>query len=73
MAQRYRKSISDLTGLRNQEDVRGEAHLHLRGLIEKITLTPRPESEELSIDLYGSLAGILKIASQENPMNIIRP
>jgi len=39
--------------LLNQEDVRGEAHIHLRGLIEKITLTPRPESEELSIDLFG--------------------
>ncbi len=40
MAQRYRKSISDLTSLLNQEDARGEAHLHLRGLIEKISLTP---------------------------------
>ncbi len=69
MAQRYRKSISDLTSLLNQEDVRGEAHIHLRGLIEKITLTPMPEQDELAIDLYGSLAGILKIASQENPMN----
>ncbi len=39
MAQRYRKSISDLILLLNQEDVRGEAHLHLRGLIEKITYT----------------------------------
>ncbi len=69
MAQRYRKSISDLTRLLNQEDVRGEAHIHLRGLIEKIMLTPMPEQDELAIDLYGSLAGILKIASQENPMN----
>ncbi len=69
MAQRYRKSINDLTHLLNQENVRSEAHIHLRGLIEKITLTPHPDSEELSIDLYGSLAGILKIASQENAMN----
>ena len=39
MAQRYRKSISELTSLLNQEDVRSEAHIHLRGLIEKITYT----------------------------------
>jgi len=37
MAERYHKVISDLTDLINQEDMRGEAHMHLRGLIEKIT------------------------------------
>jgi DNA invertase Pin-like site-specific DNA recombinase len=68
MAERYRSVISDLTSLLNQEDSRGEAHLHLRGLIEKITLTPVPDTEDLSIDLYGSLAGILAIASKKNTM-----
>ncbi len=49
--------------------VRSEAHLHLRGLIEKISLTPVLNSDELSIDLFGSLTGILKIASKEILMN----
>ncbi len=41
----------------------------VRGLIEKISLTPVPEADEPSIDLYGSLAGILKIASKGASMN----
>ena len=54
----------------NHQEHRSEAHIHLRSLIEKIVLTPKPEQKKLSIDLYGDLAGILSIASQENPMNI---
>ena len=69
MADRYYKVIGDLTKLLNQEDMRGEAHMHLRGLIEKITFTPMPNSDELSIDLYASLAGVLKIASKGASMN----
>ncbi len=41
----------------------------VRGLIEKISLTPVPEADEPSIDLYGSLAGILKIASKGASMS----
>jgi len=52
----------------NHQDYRSEAHIHLRSLIEKIVLTPNHGQGDLSIDLYGNLAGILSIASQENPM-----
>ena len=68
MAERYRRQISDLRASLDQEENRGEAALILRGLIEKIVLTPVPGQDDLSIDLHGSLAGILSIASQENPM-----
>ena len=68
MAERYRKEIGHLRESLNHEDSRSEAHLHLRSLIEKIVLTPVPAQDDLSIDLYGDLAGILSIASQENPM-----
>ena len=68
MAQRYRKVIKNLRQTLNHEDGRAEAHLHLRSLIEKIILTPQSEKDELYIDLHGDLAGILRIASQENPM-----
>ncbi len=35
---------------------------------QKIVLTPKENSKELSIDLYGDLAGILKIASEDKFM-----
>jgi len=69
MAGRYRKAIGNLTTSLNHQEHRSEAHIHLRSLIEKIVLTPTPNQDELSIDLYGDLAGIPTIASQENPMN----
>ena len=68
MADRYRQEISNLQDSLNHEENRGEAHLHLRSLIDKIILTPRPNQDELAIDLHGDLAGILRIASQENAM-----
>ncbi len=43
---------------------------HLRTLIDKIVLTLVPGRQDLSIDLYGDLAGILSIASKENAMKI---
>ena len=69
MAGRYRKAIGNLTASLNHQEHRSEAHIHLRSLIEKIVLTPNPDQGDLSIDLYGDLAGILTIASQENPMD----
>ena len=63
MALRYRKAV---TGLR--KSLKGgqasEAKEHVRGLIEKIVLTPKEGHKELSIDLYGDLAGILNIATE---------
>ena len=35
MAERYRKEISNLRESLNHKEIRGEAHLHLRSLIEK--------------------------------------
>ncbi len=46
-----------------------EAKEHVRSLIEKVVLTPKKEQEELSIDLYGNLTGILNIASEEHSKN----
>ena len=45
-----------------------EAKQHVRALIEKIVLTPKEDREDLSIDLYGDLAGILKIALEDTAM-----
>lgn len=45
-----------------------EAKQHVRALVEKIVLTPKEDRKELSIDLYGDFAGILKIASEDKAM-----
>jgi site-specific DNA recombinase len=64
MALRYREAV---TGLREslKEGQAAEAKEHVRALIEKIVLIPKKGRKELSIDLYGDLAGILKIASED--------
>lgn len=52
---------------------RGEAAALIRSVIEKIVLTPDESRRELVIDLYGDLAGILRIASGqsvEQPMRL---
>jgi hypothetical protein len=37
----------------------------IRSLVEKVVLTPDPESGELALDLHGDLAGILDIAANK--------
>ena len=71
MARRYRAQVA---GLREapasggSTGAPGEPAEHVRGLIEKIVLTPKPHwdeagRDELKIDLYGDLAGILDLAA----------
>jgi hypothetical protein len=67
MALRYRDAISKLKKALISGEA-GEAKEHVRALIEKIVLTPKEGSKDLSIDLYGSLAGILKIAKEDKLM-----
>ncbi|MEJ2419225.1 MAG: helix-turn-helix domain-containing protein [Exilibacterium sp.] len=40
----------------------------LRSLVEKIVLTPKPGPEGLRIDLYGNLAGILRVATEDDAL-----
>ena len=69
MASRYRKGIGNLRKLLNKDSARAEASHHLRTLIDKIVLTPKNGNKDLSIDLYGDLAGILSIAQEDSTMN----
>ena len=68
MAKRYKLEVHTLRRSLNDDQNRGEASEHLRKLVEKIVLTPRPGEDDLSIDLYGDLAGILTIANEETSM-----
>ena len=65
MARRYREEVAALRETLSRSGGQGEAAEHLRGLIEKIVLTPHPGREDLQIDLYGDLAGILSMAASK--------
>jgi site-specific DNA recombinase len=69
MAHRYRKEVTALVKNFNNEEHRSQAAEIIRSLINKIVLTPKQNNSELSIDLIGDLAGILKIAVEHNATN----
>ena len=55
----YAKKVSALTKALNRKEERQEAAETLRGLIEKISLTPGPERGEIYATLHGELGKIL--------------
>ncbi|MCR8493478.1 recombinase family protein, partial [Brucella anthropi] len=55
----YAKKVSALTKALNRREERQEAAETLRGLIEKISLTPGPERGEIYATLHGELGTIL--------------
>ncbi|MBW9076320.1 recombinase family protein [Rhizobium pusense] len=55
----YAKKVSALTKALNRKEERQEAAETLRGLIEKISLTPGPERGEICTTLHGELGTIL--------------
>ncbi|TNC82824.1 MAG: resolvase [Oleiphilus sp.] len=67
MSRRYRSEISALTSALTNGGA-AEAREEVRGLIEKIVLTPKDGEDQLSIDLHGDLAGILRIAAEDKSM-----
>ncbi|MCB9978538.1 MAG: recombinase family protein [Rhodospirillales bacterium] len=65
MGLRYRQEIQRLIKLLRTPAHRQEATGMIRGLIDKIVLTPKADgSKEMAIDLHGDLAGILTVATQ---------
>ncbi len=63
MGARFKKEVAALSVALNADDAKQEATELLRGLIDKIVLTPKPNIGEYSIDLHGDLAGILSLAA----------
>ncbi|CAH1654888.1 Resolvase domain protein [Hyphomicrobiales bacterium] len=61
----YTKKVSDLTKALNRKEERQEAAETLRGLIEKISLTPGPERGEIYATLHGELVAILNWTEQQ--------
>ncbi|PCJ20513.1 MAG: resolvase [SAR86 cluster bacterium] len=71
MASRFHQSVKDLASVLNQDGARSEASEHLRGLVDKIVLTPKADEDGLTIDLYGDLSGILNMSIGDKNMNLI--
>lgn len=63
MARHYRNEVKNLIATLNVKESRREAAEMLRGLIDKITVTPKECGCGVHVDLHGSLAGILSIAA----------
>lgn len=63
MGKHYQEKVSKLITLFRNPEHHGEVVLTIRGLVEKIVLTPTGNGQELSADLHGDLAGILSLAS----------
>ena len=60
----YREKVTDLAAAPNTPEAQADAAQSLRGLIDKIVLTP--EADGYTIDLQGDLAAILTLASVGN-------
>lgn len=67
MSRRYRSETDSLANALAHGGA-AEAREQVRKLIEKIVLSPKNVEDDLSIDLYGDLAGILRIASEDKSM-----
>src|SRR5690606_16258526 len=61
----YRSQVAALAEALNAAENRVEAAEIIRSLVDRITLTPNALGT-LTIDLYGDLAGILSLATNEN-------
>ena len=71
MASRYHHAIKDLKASLNADGARAEASQYLRGLIDKVVLTPEEGEKGLRIDLYGDLAGILNMSLETKDMKTL--
>jgi site-specific DNA recombinase len=65
LGQLYRHQVARLVEALNDEHPRTEAAEIIRGLIDRIVLTPKEENGQrtLSIDLEGALVGIISLAT----------
>jgi hypothetical protein len=59
-AQYYRQEVQALRASLNDDATKAGAREHIRALVDKIVLTPKPDQQSLAIDLHSDLAGILK-------------
>ena len=63
MSETYRERVAALIRALAESEGMEEAREAIRGLIEKIVLTPRADGPGLTVDLHGALASLLLLAT----------
>ena len=71
MAELYRSRVAGLHAALSATDPDRDAFEAIRSLIERVVLTP--VDGKLAIDLYGEIAGILKMAAGHKAGNVLGP
>lgn len=66
LAEMYRRKVAHLETALNDPSNRVAARDAIRGLIEKVSITPGDKRGEVNITLYGELAALLEFAGQKN-------
>lgn len=70
MANHYRAQVKKIISLLDSDDSRAEASEILRSLISKIELVPNADGTELVVNLYGDLAGIMNMATNQETQRV---
>jgi DNA invertase Pin-like site-specific DNA recombinase len=70
MPARYQEEVQNLLDTLNDEENRYEAVDLIRSLIEKIELTPDKDNKKLKVNIYGDLAGMLCLASNQEAVQL---
>ena len=63
----YEQKVGDLVNVLNDDTVKAEATEIIRGLIDKVVLTPTLDRGNLDAQLHGDLAAILTFCDTGNP------
>ena len=63
MAKRYRAAVSEIVSAFRLPEHHEQSAQRIRGLIEKVVLTPSSDGSELLIDLHGDIDNIVRLAA----------
>ena len=62
----YAQKVGDLAEVLNDDTIKAEAAEIIRGLVDKVVLTPTQDGDDLDAQLHGDLANILAFCDAEN-------
>jgi site-specific DNA recombinase len=70
-AELYQARVADLEAALNDPEIRMEAAEALRGLLDRVALTPDPEAPDgLRVELYGDLAEIMALGNRQRDSSV---
>ena len=62
----YERKVADLVNVLNDDSIKAEANEVIRGLVDKVVLTPTPDGSGLDAQLHGDLAEILAFCDTDS-------